>query len=123
MGLIKCSIRIVCLVITTIAVTLSNPAGAQTTLSLTSANNGQTFDDYRITTTSGPCVLMKGASNVTISNANIGPCGQNNSDSDSNGIEINGGSGNNVFDGYIHVENRAATNSFSPTLSHTGILA
>jgi hypothetical protein len=91
------------------------------TLNLTSANNGQTFDNYRISTTSGPCIKMTDVSNITISNSNIGPCGQNNSDADSNGIEINGGTGNKIYDSYIHVENRALTNSFSPTASHAGI--
>lgn len=91
------------------------------TLTLTSANNGQTFDNYRISTTSGPCIKMSGVSDVTISNSNIGPCGQNNSDADSNGIEISGGSGNKIYDSYIHVENRAYTSSFSPSASHAGI--
>ncbi|MGI8959269.1 MAG: hypothetical protein ACR2IV_05835 [Bryobacteraceae bacterium] len=91
------------------------------TLTLTSTNNGQTFDNYRISTTSGPCVKMTGVSNVTISNSNIGPCGQDNSDADSNGIEIIDGTGNNIYDSYIHVENRALTNSFSSTASHAGV--
>jgi hypothetical protein len=34
---------------------------------------------------------------------------------------IIGGSGNNIYDSYIHVENRALTNSFSSTASHAGI--
>src|SRR6202035_5819720 len=70
------------------------------TLTLTSANNGQTFNNYRISTTSGDCVDMNGASNVTFENSDIGPCA-------GRGIYINGGSGNNVYDSYIHVETTA----------------
>jgi Right handed beta helix region len=61
------------------------------------ANNGQTFTNYRISTTSGDCVDLSGASDVTFQNSNIGPCG-------GRGIYISGGSGNNIFDSYIHVE-------------------
>lgn len=99
----------------------STPITMTTTLTLTSANNGQTFDHYRISTTNGPCVKMVNVSNVIISNSEIGPCGQNNSDNDSTGIEIIGGSGDKIYDSYIHVENRARTNSFSPTRSHSNI--
>ena len=88
---------------------------------LTSANDGQTFENYRISTTSGPCVKLTGVSNVTFSNSDIGPCGEDNSDNDSTGIEMIGGAGNSIYDSYIHVENRAKTNSFSPTRSHSNI--
>jgi hypothetical protein len=70
------------------------------TLTLTSANNGQTFTNYRISTTSGDCVDMNGVSNVTFENSDIGPCA-------GRGVYINGGSGNNVYDSYIHVETTA----------------
>jgi hypothetical protein len=72
------------------------------TLTLTSANNGQTFKNYRISTISGDCVDMNGASNVTFENSDIGPCA-------GRGIYINGGSGNNVYDSYIHVEHAASS--------------
>jgi Right handed beta helix region len=67
------------------------------TLTLTSANNGQTFTNYRISTTGGDCVDMNGASNVTFENSDIGPCA-------GRGIYINGGAGNNIYDSYIHVQ-------------------
>jgi hypothetical protein len=67
------------------------------TLKLTSANNGQTFNNYRISTTSGDCVDISEASNVIFENSNIGPCA-------GRGIYINGGTGNNIYDSYIHVE-------------------
>lgn len=85
----------------------ATPTGTvlSSTLTITSANNGQTFDNYTISTTSGPCVIMQGASNVTIEDFKVGPCGTNNSTNDSTGIEIIGGSGDNIVDSYIHVEN------------------
>ena len=103
---------------------ISTPITLTTTLKLTSANNGQTFNNYRISTTSGPCVLLTGVSNVTIENSNIGPCGQNNSTSDSNGIEIHGGSGINIYDSYIHIDNLGGEGygNFSTTRSHENII-
>ena len=67
------------------------------TLTLTSANNGQTFKNYRISTTSGDCLVMNGTTGVTFKNSNIGPCA-------GRGVYINGGTGNNIYDSYIHVE-------------------
>jgi hypothetical protein len=51
---------------------------------------------------------MNGVTNVTIENSDIGPCGTNNTTSSSRGVYINGGSGNNIYDSYIHVENLAS---------------
>ena len=73
------------------------PKVLTTTLTLTSANNGQTFSNYRISTTSGDCVDMKGVTGVTFKNSDIGPCA-------GRGIYINGGGSNNIYDSYIHVE-------------------
>jgi len=70
------------------------------TLKLTSANSGQLFDNYRISTNSGDCVDLSGASNVTFQNSDIGPCA-------GRGVAITGGSGDNIYDSYIHVEKRA----------------
>ncbi len=70
------------------------------TLTLTSANSGQAFDNYRISTSSGDCVDLNGATNVTFQNSDIGPCA-------GRGITITGGSGDKVYDSYIHVENLA----------------
>jgi hypothetical protein len=67
------------------------------TLILTSANNGQIFSNYRITTSIGDCAQIIGATNVTIEDSDIGPCG-------GRGIYIVGGTGNNVLDSYIHVQ-------------------
>ena len=70
------------------------------TLTLTSANDGQTLNNYRISTKSGDCVDLNGASNVTIEHSDIGPCA-------GRGIYINQGSGNKIYDSYIHVDNVA----------------
>jgi hypothetical protein len=40
---------------------------------------------------------MNGATGITFENSNIGPCA-------GRGVYINGGSGNNIYDSYIHVE-------------------
>jgi len=86
---------------TTTGAETGTPTGAATvlttTLKLSSANNGQTFTNYRISTKSGDCVDINGASNVTLQNSNIGPCA-------GRGIYIKGGSGNSVYNSYIHVE-------------------
>ena len=80
------------------------------TLVLTSANNGQTFSNYRISTMSGPCVTINGASNITITRSNIGPCGGSEgatTNADSNGIELIQGSRtskNQIVDNYIHTD-------------------
>jgi hypothetical protein len=78
-------------------------------LVITSANNGQIFQNLKITSTSGPCVTITGATNVTIQNVEVGPCGTNNTTSDSTGIEITNSSTINVYDSYIHVENLASS--------------
>jgi hypothetical protein len=70
------------------------------TLILTSANNGQLFSNYRIRTKSGECVDLIGASNVTFRTSDIGPCA-------GRGVAINGGSGDNIYDSYIHIEKKA----------------
>jgi hypothetical protein len=74
-----------------------DPKVLTTTLKLSSADDGQTFAQYRISTKSGDCVDINGASKVTFVSSNIGPCA-------GRGIYINGGSGNRIYDSYIHVE-------------------
>ena len=69
----------------------------KSTLVITSADNGKTFSHYKISTTSGDCVDMNGASNVTFEQSDIGPCA-------GHAIFMNGGSGNNVYDNYLHSE-------------------
>ena len=73
------------------------PTVLTSTLTITSANNGQTFNNYRISTGNGDCVDINEASNLTFEHSNIGPCA-------GRGVYINGGTGNNIYDSYIHVE-------------------
>lgn len=95
-----------------------------TTLTITSANNGQTFKNYRISTTSGDCVDMNGATGVTLESSNIGPCGvPDNPRVSSRGIYINGGSNNKIYDNYIHVQGASSTTVNGGCCdSHDGIL-
>jgi hypothetical protein len=83
------------------ALCVDRVATLSSTLKLTKLNDDQVFDGYRISTNSGDCVDLSDASNVTFQNSDIGPCG-------GRGILITGGSGNNIYDNYIHVEKRAA---------------
>ena len=78
------------------------------TLVVTAANDDQTFSNYKISSSSGDCVLIQGATNVTFDNSEVGPCGTNNTTSLSNGIHITASRGINVYDSYIHVENLAS---------------
>ena len=78
------------------------PISMTTTLTLTSADNGQTFNNYRISTTSGPCIEADDVSDVTIENSDIGPCGDGSNQG--SGIYFDGGSGNKVYDSYIHTQ-------------------
>ena len=81
------------------------PTALTSTLTFTSTSNGRTFNNYQISTTSGPCVVIDGVTNLTLQDFQIGPCGTNNSTADSNGIEINASSDINIYDSYIHVQN------------------
>lgn len=77
-----------------------SPIILTSTLVITSADNGKTFSNYRISTTSGSCVEIVEATDVTFRDSDVGPCA-------GNGVHIAGGSRNNVYDSYIHVENLA----------------
>lgn len=103
---------------------MPSPTTLTTTLALTSANNGQTFNHYRISTTRGPCVTITDATGITISNSNIGPCGGTagtSNTTDSTGVKLTGASHNNaVYDSYIHTETSCAPGCAHS--SHYGIL-
>ena len=79
------------------SVVLLSAEAPSSTLLITSANNGKTFQNLKITSKTGNCVTITGAANITIQNAEIGPCG-------GRGIEISKSSGINIFDSYIHTE-------------------
>ena len=75
------------------------PSGetASDTFLITSANNGQTFQNMKIISRTGNCVTISGAANITIQNVEIGPCA-------GRGIEITKSIGINIYDSYIHTE-------------------
>jgi hypothetical protein len=63
---------------------------------------GQTnvvLDGVSISSTSGPCLVIRNSQTIEIRNSQIGPCG-------SNAIEISGSSHVKVVDSYIHSERR-----------------
>lgn len=83
--------------------------------------NGQSatvISGLQITSSNSDCVQIINSSNVTIENSQIGPCGTNNTTSKSRGIYVQGSTGINVYDSYIHVENRAS----GCCDSHDGVL-
>lgn len=55
------------------------------------------YAGLRISSAIGNCVSIVDSFNVTIEAANLGPC-------DGHAVYISGGSGNNVFDSYLHSE-------------------
>ena len=75
---------------------------------ITSADNGKNFSDLKVSTVTGECVSIIGASDVTIKASDIGPCGEDNSSAASNGIHVSGSNGIKIYDNYIHVETRAS---------------
>lgn len=79
---------------------------------------GVVLRHLHITSTNGDCVDVINSTNVTIEASDIGPCGTNGTKAPSNGIRITGGSGINIFDNYIHVENLAS----GCCDSHDGVL-
>lgn len=85
---------------------LSAHAATASTLIITGQSN-RTYSGLNISTTSGDCIDIINSSNITIENSNIGPCGTNNSTNPSNGIFVTGGSGINIFDSYVHVQNQS----------------
>lgn len=104
---------------------IQTPTPGPTPISVSSLTlvSGTTYNNYRITNTNGPCVVGNDVTNVTIENSNIGPCGTNDSSSDSNGIELNGGSNINIYDSYIHIQNLGseAFGDYSSTNTHYNI--
>jgi hypothetical protein len=82
------------------------PAGVPTSPVVISGTSGQTVRTAKIMTTSGPCITIKNATNVEISNSDIGPCG-------GNAVEIMGSSAIKVVNNHIHTERSGATSSNS----------
>ena len=66
-----------------------------------SGQSNQTYSNLSISSMSGDCVQIINSTNITIESSQIGPCA-------GDGVHISGGSGNKVYDSYIHVENLAS---------------
>lgn len=81
----------------------SFPAGmnekpmAENGLTITGANNGQTFKNLKISSPTGTCVVVRGAANIVIQSVEIGPCA-------GRGIDIIQSQSISVYDSYIHTE-------------------
>ena len=83
-------------------------AQTETTTLVIQNQSGVVISGLKISTTSGDCIQIINSTNITIQASQIGPCGTNGTTNDSRGIYVSGGSGINVYDNYIHVENQAS---------------
>jgi hypothetical protein len=84
-------------------------AATQTTTMVIQNQNGTVVSGLNISTTKGPCIQIINSTNITIKQSQIGPCGDNNTTNNSQGIYITGSTGVNIYDSYIHVENQSST--------------
>lgn len=75
-------------------------------LNLGSSCTGSVIENVHVTTTAGPCVTITNASNITIHNSELGPCGSADTNSLSNeqAVSISGGAGIRILDSYLHAE-------------------
>jgi hypothetical protein len=78
------------------------------------AKSGQVIENVHITTTFGPCVVLKNVSNVTIRNSEIGPCGAP-GNTDSHGIVTIGASNVTIRSNVIH---DVSTGAYITSSSH-----
>ncbi|HLF78765.1 MAG TPA: right-handed parallel beta-helix repeat-containing protein [Dehalococcoidia bacterium] len=61
--------------------------------------HGKLIENVHITSSSGPCLVIKNSSNVTVRDSEIGPCG-------GNGIEVASSKNVRIVDSYVHPEFR-----------------
>ena len=89
------------LLIVVLALALAAGARAQALISsgpiTLSGQNGTIIQGLHITNPTGACVTLTSSTNIIIRRSEIGPC-------NGNAIRISGGSGNAVYDNYIHPE-------------------
>jgi len=95
-------LSLVCILSVSSAQTKNSSGGGRTghTLVINGVHN-VTYSRLNISTSNGDCIQLINSTNVTIQASNIGPCG-------GRGVLINGGTGNKIYDNYIHVENLAS---------------
>ncbi len=101
-----------------LTVTTAESSGGNLTPSGPISINGQSgtvISGLKITSAFGDCISVTNASNITIENSEIGPCG-------GNGIRITGGNQIDVYDSYIHPEMTNSTDR-SCCDHHDGIYA
>lgn len=79
--------------------------------------SGTVISNVHITSTTGNCITITNSTNITIQNAEIGPCGTSSGSATGNGISISSSNGVLIYDNYIHPE----TLSSSCCDSHDGI--
>ena len=79
-----------------VRVAASEERGASGLL-ITNANNGQRFENLKVSSKTGSCVVVRGAANIVIQNVEIGPCA-------GTGIDITDSDQVTVYDSYIHTE-------------------
>lgn len=97
-----------CTMLVVLALTHIAQAATQSATLVINGQNGVLISGLTISTTTGDCIDVINSSHITIQNSQIGPCGTENSTSNSRGIYISGSSGISVYDNYIHVENLAS---------------
>lgn len=101
-------------------VTETSPTPPPMTATLTIAGQSDlTYTGLHISTTTGPCIAISGSANITIQASQIGPCGTDGTTSASQGITITSNSSVNIYDSYIHVENKSS--NCSPASTHDNI--
>lgn len=71
-------------------------------LAFAQMQDGTVIDGQRITSTTGACISVGAAKNVTIRNSEIGPCR-------GNAIQANGAAALRIYDNYIHPESTILT--------------
>jgi hypothetical protein len=69
-----------------------------------SGQSGTVISNVHITSTTGNCITITNSTNITVHNADIGPCGTSSGATTGNGISIDNANGVYIYDNYIHPE-------------------
>src|SRR5215469_18508196 len=71
--------------------------------------SGTVISNVHITSARGNCITITNSTNITIQNADIGPCGTSSGSTTGNGISISSSNGVFIYDNYIHPETLSAS--------------
>jgi hypothetical protein len=93
---------------TTPAAANPNPEPPSDQPLIVDGKSGQNYSGLHLAVPSGPCIVIRNSTNITVKQSDIGPCGVDKSTSEAYAIKVTGGSGINIFDNYIHNENQAS---------------